>query len=117
YSRYLVKILNIITDINASGKSNLFKARMLLSGTADGGVIHSLANEGCLYTTFWAGTEKLSRQMINGEVAIQGKSKQHVDRLRLGFAVDLFGHSRSFGKPEASQTDLLIDPEINRDTI
>ncbi len=40
--------LNVITGENASGKSNLYKALRLLSETAQGGVINSLAREGGL---------------------------------------------------------------------
>ncbi|MDE5030121.1 AAA family ATPase, partial [Francisella tularensis subsp. holarctica] len=59
-----LKKLNIITGLNASGKSNLYKALRILSETAEGGEIHSLAKEGGLNTTFWEGREKISRQMI-----------------------------------------------------
>ncbi|MCF5907004.1 AAA family ATPase [Francisella tularensis] len=112
-----MKKLNIITGVNASGKSNLYKALRLLAETAEGGVIHSLAKEGGLNTTFWAGPEKISRQMIKGEVAIQGNSKQNVARLRLGFADDLFGYSISLGYPEPSLLAFSLDPEIKRETI
>ncbi|ABK90003.1 AAA family ATPase [Francisella tularensis subsp. novicida] len=112
-----LKKLNIITGVNASGKSNLYKALRLLAETADGGVIHSLAKEGGLNTTFWAGPEKISRQMIKGEVAIQGNSKQNVARIRLGFADDLFGYSISLGYPEPSLSAFSLDPEIKRETI
>ncbi|AJI45597.1 AAA family ATPase [Francisella tularensis subsp. novicida] len=112
-----LKKLNIITGVNASGKSNLYKALRLLAETAEGGVIHSLAKEGGLNTTFWAGPEKISRQMIKGEVAIQGNSKQNVARLRLGFADDLFGYSISLGYPEPSLSAFSLDPEIKRETI
>ncbi|MBD5784417.1 AAA family ATPase, partial [Francisella tularensis subsp. holarctica] len=112
-----LKKLNIITGVNASGKSNLYKSLRLVSETAEGGVIHSLAKEGGLNTTFWAGPEKISRQMIKGEVAIQGNSKHNDDRLRLGFADDLFGYSISLGSPEPSLSAFSLDPEIKRVTI
>ena len=51
--------LNVITGTNASGKSNLYRALRLLSDTAQGGVINSLAREGGLNSTFWAGSEKI----------------------------------------------------------
>ncbi|WP_044247311.1 AAA family ATPase [Francisella hispaniensis] len=112
-----LKKLNIITGANASGKSNLYKALRLLAETAEGGVIHSLAKEGGLNTTFWAGPEKISRQMVKGEVPIQGSSKQNFARLRLGFADDLFGYSISLGYPEPSLSAFSLDPEIKRETI
>ncbi len=38
--------LNIVKGVNASGKSNLYKALRLIADTADGGVVRSLAREG-----------------------------------------------------------------------
>lgn len=109
--------LNIVTGVNASGKSNLYKALRLLAETAQGGVIHSLAREGGLNTTFWAGPEKLSKQMLKREIPVQGGPKQDVARLRLGFADELFGYSISLGYPEPSNSAFYLDPEIKRETI
>lgn len=67
--------LNVITGDNASGKSNLYKALRLLSETAQGGVINSLAKEGGLSSTFWAGPENISKRMRQGDVEIQGGPK------------------------------------------
>ncbi|WP_317889597.1 AAA family ATPase [Francisella tularensis] len=49
-----------MTGVNASGKSNFYKALRLLSECAEGGVIHSLAKDGGLHTTFWASPKKIS---------------------------------------------------------
>jgi predicted ATPase len=87
--------LNVITGENASGKSNLYKALRLLSETAQGGVINSLAREGGLNSTFWAGPENISDRMRKGEVEIQGGPKQKAARLRLGFTGDDFGTTAS----------------------
>lgn len=43
--------LNLITGAKGSGKSNIYKALRLLSETAQGGVIGSLAREGGLAST------------------------------------------------------------------
>ena len=67
--------LNVITGENASGKSNLYKALRLLSETAQGGVINSLAKEGGLESTFWAGPETISRSMRDRSVPIEGGPK------------------------------------------
>ena len=91
--------LNVITGENASGKSNLYKALRLLSETAQGGVINSLASEGGLNSTFWAGPENISKRMREGAVEIQGSPKQKAARLRLGFSGDNFGYSISLGLP------------------
>src|SRR5436190_8900187 len=63
--------LNIIKGVNASGKSNLYKALRLLADTAMGGVVSSLAREGGLKSTIWAGPGKLSREMRRGRVPVQ----------------------------------------------
>ena len=59
--------LNVITGPNASGKSNLYRALSLLAETARGGVVQSLAREGGLESTLWAGPETLSREMRSGK--------------------------------------------------
>ena len=64
--------LNIIKGVNGSGKSNLYKSLRLLADTAMGGVVSSLAREGGLKSTIWAGPEKLSRDMRRGRVPVQG---------------------------------------------
>ena len=112
--------LNVITGENASGKSNLYKALRLLSETAQGGVINSLAREGGLNSTFWAGPENISDRMRKGEVAIQGGPKQKASRLRLGFSGDAFGYSISLGLPPPGNlgpTAFALDPEIKRECI
>ena len=112
--------LNLITGANASGKTNLYRALRLLSETAQGGVIHSIANEGGLDSTFWAGPENLSRQMNSGDVAVQGGPKQKSVRMRLGFSGDTFGYAISLGLPvpgNLGPTAFSLDPEIKRECI
>ncbi|RYZ88745.1 MAG: ATP-binding protein, partial [Moraxellaceae bacterium] len=112
--------LNVITGENASGKSNLYKALRLLSETAQGGVINSLAREGGLSSTFWAGPEAISQRMRSGDVEIQGSPKQKAARLRLGFAGDDFGYAISLGLPvpgNLGPTAFALDPEIKRECI
>lgn len=115
--------LNVITGANASGKSNLYRALRLLSETAQGGVINSLAKEGGLDSTFWAGPDKITDQMRKGEVRIEGTgSKQKATRLRLGFSGDDFGYSISLGFPPPSPglsklSAFSLDPEIKRECI
>ena len=47
--------LNLITGPNGSGKSNVYRALRLLADTANGGVVGSLAREGGISSTLWAG--------------------------------------------------------------
>lgn len=109
--------LNVVTGSNASGKSNLYKSLRLLSETAQGGVINALAKEGGLDSTFWAGPENISKQMLSGEVPVQGGPKQKTSRLRLGFSGETFGYSISLGLPEPSNSAFGLDPEIKRECI
>ncbi|MET1257161.1 AAA family ATPase [Aliikangiella maris] len=109
--------LNVITGENGTGKSNLYKALRLLAETAQGGVINSLANEGGLNSTFWAGPENISRRMKRGEVAVEGGPRQQVKRLKMGFAGEDFGYSISLGLPKPSNSVFTLDPEIKRESI
>ncbi|AIN60839.1 MULTISPECIES: AAA family ATPase [Pseudomonas] len=109
--------LNVITGANGSGKSNLYKALRLLAETARGGVVNALAAEGGLESTFWAGPEKLTRRMLNGEVPVEGGPRQQARRLKMGFAGEDFGYAISLGLPEPSRSKFALDPQIKQETI
>lgn len=109
--------LNVITGANGSGKSNLYKALKLLADTANGGVINTLASEGGLDSTFWAGPENITAAMRRGDVPIEGSVRTKVRRLRLGFATEDFGYSIALGLPEPSNSYFSLDPEIKRECI
>src|SRR5882724_5068857 len=64
--------LNLITGANGSGKSNLYRALRLLADAAQGGIVSSLAREGGLSSTLWAGPSSISRGMKRGAILIQG---------------------------------------------
>lgn len=109
--------LNVITGANGSGKSNLYRALRLLAETAQGGVVNALAREGGLKSTFWAGPESLSREMLKGEIPIQGTVRQQRIRLRLGFASETFGYSIVLGLPTPANSKFMHDPEIKNECI
>jgi len=109
--------LNVVTGRNGSGKSNLFRVLRLLADTAQGGIVHSLAREGGMASTLWAGPEKLSRGMKAGRVPIQGGPRSEPVRLRLGFADETFGYAITLGLPPPSDTAFGLDPEIKSEAI
>src|SRR5580704_10308270 len=87
-----LRALNVVTGANGSGKSNLYRALRLLADTAQGRVIPSLAREGGLQSTLWAGPESISRNVREGDHPVQGTSRKQPMNLRLGFAGDEFGY-------------------------
>jgi predicted ATPase len=110
--------LNVVTGPNGSGKSNLYRALRLLALTARGGVIPSLAREGGLQSTLWAGPERFSRAVAEGEYAVQGTVRKESVSLRLGFAGDDFGYAIDLGLPLPSSTSQFsLDPVIKRECI
>lgn len=110
--------LNVVTGPNGSGKSNLYRALRLLSDTARGGIIGTLAREGGFESTLWAGPESISRRMKSGEVAVQGGPRRDPVSLRLGFCDDAVGYSIDVGLPVPGPPSLFSrDPEIKRECI
>src|ERR1700742_5057591 len=89
--------LNVITGANGSGKTNLYRALRLLADTAQGGVIASLAREGGLESTLWAGAEEPSRGMRKGTARIEGSPRKEPVNLRLGFATEALSYSIDLG--------------------
>jgi predicted ATPase len=69
--------LNVVTGANGSGKSSLYRAVRLLADIAQGRIIQSLAAEGGLHSTLWAGPESFSRAMKKGEQPVQGTEPRH----------------------------------------
>lgn len=104
--------LNLITGPNGSGKSNIYKALRLLAETAQGGVVASLAREGGLASTLWAGPEIVSRAMKRGEVPVQGSVRKKPVSLGLGFVGSEFSYSIDLGLPIPSDSAFSLDPVI-----
>jgi predicted ATPase len=115
-----LKALNVITGANGSRKSNLYRALRLLADTAQGRVVPSLAREGGLQSTLWAGPESISRRMRQGDCPVQGTPRRQPVALRLGFASDEFGYLIDLGLPpqaKDSPSAFRLDPEIKRECI
>lgn len=116
--------LNVVTGPNGCGKSNLYKALRLLAETAKGNLISSIAQEGGLDYTFWAGPDTFTKAMKNGAAPIQGNIKNKNSRLKLGFVGDNFGYCISLGFPAPQgfagykePSMFQFDPEIKRECI
>jgi predicted ATPase len=109
--------LNVVTGANGSGKSSLYRALRLLADTAQGRVVPSLAREGGLQSTLWAGPESISRSVKRGDFPIQGTVRDQRTNLCLGFASEGFGYLIDLGVPAAGTTALELDPVVKQECI
>jgi predicted ATPase len=109
--------LNVVTGANGSGKSSLYRALRLLADTAQGRVVPSLAREGGLQSTLWAGPESISRSVKRGDFPVQGTVRDQRTNLCLGFASDGFGYLIDLGVPAAGTTALELDPVVKQECI
>jgi predicted ATPase len=115
--------LNLVSGENGSGKSSLYRALRLLAETAQGGVVASIAREGGLPSTLWAGPERISRAMRKGDQPVQGGPRRDVVNLRLGFASDELSYCIDLGLPTPGggsrdePSAFQLDPEIKRECI
>lgn len=104
--------LTVVTGSNGSGKSSFYKALRLLGEVAQGRVISSLAEEGGLQSTIWAGPEIVSRAMKARDVAVQGTVRKKPVALKLGFSSEDYGYAVDLGLPIAGGSMFSLDPEI-----
>lgn len=109
--------LNLITGANGSGKSNLYRALRLLAEAAQGGIVSSLAREGGLSSTLWAGPETISRGMKQGSVRVEGTRRQEPVNLKLGFMGEAVGYAIELGIPQMPPLGFSGDPEIKLETV
>jgi predicted ATPase len=112
-----LKNLNVVTGSNGSGKSNLYRALRLLADTAQGRVVSSIAREGGIQSTLWAGPESISAAVKRGDYPVQGTRRKHPVNLRLGFAGDEYGYLIDLGLPPPGQSAFSLDPQIKRECI
>jgi predicted ATPase len=111
--------LTLVTGANGSGKSSLYRALRLLSDAALNAVVASLAREGGLPSTLWAGPEIIGRAVKRGDYAVEPTARKNVISLKLGFAAEPYSYSIDLGypPPPPPQTLFNLDPEIKRECI
>ena len=111
--------LSIITGANGSGKSSVYRSLRLLADVAQNAVVSSLAREGGLSSTFWAGPEVIARSVRQGTHAVEGLAKRNAASLKLGFGSDDYGYSIDLGypPPPPPATIFGLDPRVKRECI
>lgn len=109
--------LTVITGANGTGKSSLYRSLRLLGEIAQGRAISSLAAEGGLNSTLWAGPEALSRGMKTGEVPITGTVRNSRVALKLGFASEDYGYAVDMGLSPERTSAFANDPEIKVEAV
>lgn len=113
-----MKRLTLVTGANGSGKSSLYRALRLLGDAALNSVVASLAREGGLPFTLWAGPEEIARGVRQGDYKIEGLSSRKPASLKLGFSGETYGYSIDLGYPSPPpSTAFSLDPAIKRECI
>src|SRR6201995_3887070 len=111
--------LSVITGANGSGKSSVYRSLKLLADAAQNAVVASLAREGGLPSTFWAGPETIARSVRQGIHDVEPLAKRKSASLKLGFGSDSYGYSIDLGypPPPPPATMFGLDPAIKRECI
>jgi predicted ATPase len=109
--------LNLVTGANGTGKSSLYRALRLLADAALNTVVASLAREGGLPSTLWAGPETIAKSVRQGQHPVEGTPRQASVSLKLGFAGDPYGYCIDLGYPPPAQLAFPLDPAIKRECI
>ena len=110
--------LSLITGANGSGKSSVYRSLRLLADAAQNAVVASLAAEGGLPATFWAGPETIARSVRQGEHKVEPLAKRGVASLKLGFGGGGYSYSIDLGYPQTAHATLFgADPHIKRECL
>jgi predicted ATPase len=109
--------ITLVTGANGTGKSSLYRALRLLADCAEGQVVGSLAREGGLPSTLWAGPEVIGKRVRSGDYDVEGTVRSERVSLQLGFAADEFSYLIDLGIPIRSDSAFNLDPEIKRELV
>ena len=115
--RVPLSTITVVTGANGTGKSSLYRALRLLADCAEGQVVASLAREGGLPSTLWAGPEVIGKAVRSGEFEVQGTTRSGPVSLQLGFAAEDFSYLIDLGIPVRSDSAFDLDPEIKRELV
>jgi predicted ATPase len=88
-----------------------------LAETAKGSLIGSLAREGGLQSTLWAGPETITREMLTGQLPVHATMRKHPVRLLLGFSSDDCCYTIDLGLAAPSESAFALDPIIKRECV
>lgn len=116
-SRFVLDRLTVVTGPNGSGKSSLYRALRLLAEVAQGRVVQSLAAEGGIQSTLWAGSETFAASVKRGDHPVQGQARKNPVALKLGFAGEHYGFAIDLGLPIPSSSMFASDPEIKAEAL
>ncbi|QIS11162.1 AAA family ATPase [Nocardia arthritidis] len=93
--------LTVVTGANGSGKSSMYRVLRLLANCAGNGAVATLAREGGLDSTLWAGPGRTARNESLG--------------LRVGFGGEDFGYAVDLGIPVPTSDGVGLPSMFNRD--
>ncbi len=126
--------LTVVTGGNGAGKSSLYRSLRLLQGCATGDLAGTLAREGGLSSTLWAGQETIARAVREGRAPVEGTRRNGPVRLRLGVQHGSrdaarrvagradddvpFGYAAELGLPQLDRSSPFgRDPEMKVETV
>ena len=113
--------LSVITGANGSGKSSVYRSLRLLADVAQNAVVASLAREGGLPSTFWAGPETIARSVRQGTHDVEPLARRSAASMKLGFGGDIYGYSIDLGYPQPLKPPLAtmfkLDPHVKRECL
>ncbi|GLK68705.1 AAA family ATPase [Hansschlegelia plantiphila] len=111
--------LTVVTGANGSGKSSLYRALRLLADVAQGRVVQSLAGEGGIQSTLWAGPEVFAASVKRGEHPVEGLGeRKNPVALKLGFLGEDYGYAIDLGLPPPIPRSMFsLDPEIKAEAV
>jgi len=92
--------LTVFVGANGTGKSNLYRAMMLLAAATTGSLAATLAQEGGMPSALWA-----------------GKRRKGSVYLELGVTLDHWAYDVRLGLPAPAEGALALDPMIREESV